>query len=340
MDKEQQYFADMEALFKSQQSSTSAQNIKLSAQNEELLKENERMTNRLAQLQATQRSMRSTSRIDDQAEVDDGRKERESADVEEQSDLEVPHDDQPESALRSPVRTLADEAAQAELKSLGEELSNLRKSHSSLTDTMHQLQAELRQVKEANVVLQDQNETYMDILQEKTFSGALLAESAVLNRSYIGSGGRGSISNEGSSVGEDEDLAERDDPDSSFGGADEAAAPDADEDDVPDRPASPVTPRALVHPSVKGRSRSRRDTVRSRRSDANFLQPPTDLASELERSEDAEEDAKGGNGMSAAAREERRRNRRRERSGTVSDDVGGKFGSLKIWAFGFPGTAG
>lgn len=82
------------------------------------------------------------------------------------------------------AQSLMDESTSSELDSLRAEHAALQASHNSLTDTMQQLQTELRDTRVSNADLRQQNQMFVDILQEKTINGDLVAGSAVLNRRY------------------------------------------------------------------------------------------------------------------------------------------------------------
>lgn len=107
-------------------------------------------------------------------------------DLDEQGDSSYP-DEQGHSLSSQGIRTLRDEAKALEVEALQAELLALQKSHDMVQAQVQQLQADLNVHKAANAELAEQNETYMDILQEKTFSGALIQESAMLNGMYTGS---------------------------------------------------------------------------------------------------------------------------------------------------------
>ncbi|PWN52811.1 hypothetical protein IE53DRAFT_250647 [Violaceomyces palustris] len=301
MDKERQYYADTEALLKSQKASQVAANEKLSTANHELSREYERLLSRLAHLQAMQPGSSSAAHTFDEPSQDISEPSA-SAEAESNGDgsfnEDVPNSmpGDPSGTPRLTERTLQEES---ELATVKEELSSIQRSHESLTETMHKLQAELKDVKALNATLRDQNETFIDILQEKTFSGALLEESAVLNGGYRGSISAGSVSTEESGSDLEGDVSQGA---SSSGGV--------DEDDVPD------TPRA---PTSKIQRRKRRDTVRNQRSSSNPTGAPTNLANELEATGDTSiEDGEDGD---ADERRGKRKERRNERGGAVSDNV-------------------
>ncbi|PWN90802.1 hypothetical protein FA10DRAFT_267237 [Acaromyces ingoldii] len=305
-DKERQYYADMEELLQSQKAKASSQLEKLASSNHELARENERMQRQVTQLKAAARGSSLSPGPDS---LDDDEDDEAGQDPPSQDDSMIGQGDESLSEVgnvsassagskRQLRRTLEDEARAAELESLRAELASLQKSHSSLTATMQQLHTELRDVKMTNVDLREQNETYIDILQEKTLSGALISESAVLNRRYNGVTGRSgevSESEEGSTEDDDDDDVEDDDDDED----DDTSG--ADKDDVDDVPDVPREKRE------KAKERRRKGQTLKPRPSATLLNPPTSLASELEKTDDGEAG--------------KRRERRRERSEALTDNV-------------------
>ena len=144
---------------------------------------------------------------------------------------------------------------------------------------MSTLQAELKDVRAENATLRDQNETFMDILQEKTFSGALLNESAMLrgirrasNRRFRAQDGLEDpydddyITETGSLGTDDTD----DDDQSGSTSISPGTIPEEDEEDVDDVPDTPKAPSTRIQSS------------RRRRAGSGTLLPATNLASELE----------------------------------------------------------
>lgn len=286
MDKERQYYMDTEALLKSQKATQASAYDKLLSGHNELLREHERLTNRLASIRATGTSADADSPlISTRILVSDG--DNASEDVQDNvsvgEDIETAnhggaaHSSRHERSQTTKSTTFAEERDVAELI---EELSTLQKSHSSLSETMTTLQNELKDVRAENVTLRDQNETFMDILQEKTFSGALLNESAMLRGIRRASLGRLRAKDGLDDPYDDEYSTEADSIDVDDSDEQEAASstsissgtiPEEDEDDVDDVPDTPKAPTQQV-------KRSRR-----RRADSSAaVQPTADLASELE----------------------------------------------------------
>ncbi len=324
MDKERQYYMDTEALLKSQKATQSAAYEKLLTSHNELLREHERLTNNLASIRANGAAVDAASPITTHKDLAQG-----SAHTSHDSSLQ---DDSIDSALpaadtdaaasqshanrsrgaQTKAATFADER---DMATMIEELSTLQKSHSSLSETMVTLQAELKDVRAENVSLRDQNETFMDILQEKTFSGALLNESAMLRGMRSASFGRLRAQDGLLDPYDDEDQDDDDDSldvdnsadDSAAGGSSVASRtiPEEDEDDVDD---VPDTPKAPPKPKLKASRRKRAD------SSAAPL-PTADLASELE----------GSSAQLLASPDDRGARERRspsQRFGVVSDNLG------------------
>ncbi|CAD6893658.1 unnamed protein product [Tilletia controversa] len=238
-DKERQAFSDMEALLRSQKASESAANEKLGAENLALQRENERMANHIAALQA---STGSTLALDDEVKGDDG-------------------------LTPGARRARAKSAADAEAVALRSELAATQKAQGSYVEAVQQLQTELSELKSENASLRDTNYSLIDILQEKSFSGALFAESAVLSRGFQGKGGRAAAA--ASMLAETESDTDDGSDDTASNGTGDV------EDDVPDRPESPVKPR---------RRKGKQNPARSRSNSNALLEVPTDLGSELAQS--------------------------------------------------------
>ncbi|KAK0553071.1 hypothetical protein OC845_001351 [Tilletia horrida] len=279
-DKERQAFADMEALLRSQKASESAANEKLAADNQALQRENERMVNHIAALEQNSGSANAASLSlaeDEAATGTDG-------------------------LTPSARRARAKSAADAEAAALRSELAAATKTQRSYVEALQQLQTELSELKTENASLRDTNYSLIDILQEKSFSGALFAESAVLSRRFSGKGGReaaaASMLEETSEEDEDEDETES-----------ESGTPSIDQDDVddvPDRPRSPSKPKSG---RKKRRAGGQKKASRSRSNSNALLEVPTDLGSELAQS-GLSESGKGG-----------KDNKKRDRSGhEVSDN--------------------
>ncbi|KAK0233254.1 hypothetical protein IW262DRAFT_1451807 [Armillaria fumosa] len=91
-----------------------------------------------------------------------------------ESDVETDYEEEPVAARRpeTPKQDLNDpEQEPAEMTSLRLELSTLSTSHSSLQSTLVLLQTQLLDLKRVNHELQEENESYMILLREKTLSG-------------------------------------------------------------------------------------------------------------------------------------------------------------------------
>ncbi|KAK0506064.1 hypothetical protein EDD18DRAFT_1315602 [Armillaria luteobubalina] len=91
-----------------------------------------------------------------------------------ESDVEMDYEEEPVAARRpeTPKQDLNDpEQEPAEMTSLRLELSTLSTSHSSLQSTLVLLQTQLLDLKRVNHELQEENESYMILLREKTLSG-------------------------------------------------------------------------------------------------------------------------------------------------------------------------
>ncbi|SJX62311.1 uncharacterized protein SRS1_13157 [Sporisorium reilianum f. sp. reilianum] len=289
MDKERQYYQDTEALLKSQKATQAAAYEKLLSGHNELLREHERLTNRLASIKA------SGGHVDVDLPLDPlrGSASDETPESGDAPEDQVADDDQQGSNprhLAGPrrARTGAAKATtfaeERDMTAVLDELSTLQKSHSSLSETMVTLQAQLKDVRAENASLRDQNETFMDILQEKTFSGALLNESAMLRGIRRASLGRlraqdglddpydDQYTTEADSLGIDDDRDDEDDDNDRTGSTSISSdtIPEEDEDDVDDVPDTPKAPAERVK------------TSRRRRAGSSAIIPTTDLASELE----------------------------------------------------------
>ena len=326
MDKERQYYADMEALLKSQKATQAAAYEKLLSSHHELLKENERMTNTIAQIKATNSGLAQSvaqveARLDQEALDQDSGADGEAGD---NPDTEGAEGAAPSgrtiagrsfSGRRNVSRSFAEEQDEETLR---QELATIQKSHTSLTDAMATLQAEMKDLKAENATLRDQNETFIDILQEKTFSGALLSESAMLSGELARGGGKRRRSllpaYQLEDVADDEEEEDDDDEDDEFGTSAETSGnttiDEEEEDDVPD------TPKAPVHRSSNRKASGRH--ARRRRLSASIVEPPpSDLASELEQIE--------GSGLDTEEEKRRRQERRNEKTGAVSDNIEGEY---------------
>ncbi|GAC94981.1 hypothetical protein PHSY_002554 [Pseudozyma hubeiensis SY62] len=317
MDKERQYYQDTEALLKSQKATQASAYDRLLSGHNELLREHERITNRLASIKASTGIQDSDSPLLSERHL--------TSDSSADPQVVPSHDDAgsdpgPDDAhgsIRSPQiradtigrRTFAPEN---DMTTLVDELSTLQKSHSSLTETMSTLQAELKDVRAENLALRDQNEAFMDILQEKTFSGALLNESAMLRGIRRASLGRLRAHDSLGDPYDQEDATEADSLDTDDTDDDgrsrstslsSSTIPEEDEDDVDDVPDTPRAPPNKTHTSRRRRATSGADL------------PATNLASELQDS--------AGEGVIAASSGDRltREKRANTRIGSVSDSV-------------------
>lgn len=321
MDKERQYYQDTEALLKSQKATQASAYEKLLSGHNELLREHERLTNRLASIKASgadapdvdssSLDTPSTRTVDETVASLDSETTVSENDEQQTSSAaggSQPHRDRKDASKASTF------AQERDMAALIEELSTLQKSHSSLSETMVTLQTELKDVRAENVTLRDQNETFMDILQEKTFSGALLNESAMLRGIRRASLGRLQAQNglddpyddDFSTSTDSQDLDEDDDDDDN----DETRStsisagtiPEEDEDDVDDVPDTPKAPPKQVKGS------------RRRRANSNAAhQATTDLASELESTTTGL--------LTSPADKSGREKRSSQRLGVVSDSV-------------------
>jgi hypothetical protein len=284
-DKERQYYVDMEKLLRSQKTKASAALERAQSANHELVKQNERLQSKVSQ-QARYSGLRiaspsgrslSGSNLKDSTDASIGSGEE---DNENGAALGSSGSD---ATLRKVDLGGSNENVD-EVAALQAELETIQASHTSMTATMQQLQAELRELKTANMELRSQNETFVELLQEKTISGELVTESAMLNRRY---------STLERSSGASSEAGETDTTD-----ADDDDDDDEDGDDVPDVPTK----------------KSRGKTVKSKRnrSDSHDPQsnPPHDLASELQTSEPEQH-----------TREVRKRDRTRDRSEALSGNV-------------------
>ena len=319
MDKERQYYMDTEALLKSQKATQASAYDKLLSGHNELLREHERLTNRLASLKAST----NTPEIDSLLDGARGLTTEQGASSHDSNLDATTHDDHqpdPDAAEGSQSRQARKQLAKAtpfaeerDMAALIEELSTLQKSHSSLSETMVTLQTELKDVRAENVTLRDQNETFMDILQEKTFSGALLNESAMLRGIRRASLGRlraqngledpydDEYSTEADSIDVD-DIDEDDDDRTGGTSISSGTIPEEDEDDVDDVPDTPKAPPKHIKGSRRRRVSSNTD-----------LNAATDLASELQDT---------SNGSLASPDDKINREKRSsQRIGVVSDSV-------------------
>ncbi|UZJ54621.1 hypothetical protein CBS101457_003941 [Exobasidium rhododendri] len=186
-DKERQYYSDMEALLQTQKSKASTAHERILSSNQELLRENERLQIAVSQLRHTTGGyLRSSGAADYVAAEQDTETSHEGNHSGLSSSAAAISTEEPDTAESGKgYRLLQAEAKTLEIEALQADFSALQKSHYMLNAHMQHCQLELTQAKTINAELQEQNETYMDILQEKTFSGALIEESAVLNRKYV-----------------------------------------------------------------------------------------------------------------------------------------------------------
>ncbi len=317
MDKERQYYMDTEALLKSQKSTQATAYEKLLSGHNELLREHERLTNKLASIKASGAAADPDSLsqpTQDSTAGHDGASEHSSIDTAIERDEngnasgDASYQSRSQRSNTSKATTFAEEQDKA---ALIEELATLQKSHSSLSETMATLQTELKDVRAENVTLRDQNETFMDILQEKTFSGALLNESAMLRgirRASLGrlraQDGLDDPYDDEYSTGADSisiDDVEEDDRTGSTSMS-SGTIPEEDEDDVDDVPDTPRAP-----------PKEAKEIRRKRASSSGVAHGTTDLASELEGT---------SSGMLTSPETKMTRDKRsNHRLGVVSDDI-------------------
>jgi regulator of replication initiation timing len=320
LDKERQYYTDAEALMQSQKVNIQSQLDKLAKQNAQLHRENERMVNKLAKVQPLQDPQKG----DAAAAVTTGRKgagvvpegQIEIATGDDEDDDEMTTLDRAMSSI-GPTRSTSARSLQeeAETEQLRTELQTIQRSHGSLQATMQRLQMELKEVKNQNRELRDQNETFQGVLEERTFSGSLLKNSALLRGA-----GRAVGASDADSTADDDGS---DDEDATTETDDTSVSVD-DVDDVEDEPTTPSTKasdrkkrRQQGGVAVK-RGRDGRQEISTGGGITAAL--PTDLASELEHAQDDEEEQDGN----ADVAKQRRMERRRKRSGTLSNDVKGE----------------
>lgn len=180
----------MESLLQTQKSKASTAHERILASNQELSKENQRLQNLVSQLRLTSRSVShsveaksddDTTRYSPRRLTDDGEgKDNDRGDM----SLVDEHDD---SVTSIDIRTLQDEAKALEVEALQADFSALQKSHDMIQAQLQQLQAELALAKTANAEIREQNETYMDILQEKTLRGTLFENGNMLGGRFLDS---------------------------------------------------------------------------------------------------------------------------------------------------------
>lgn len=182
----------MESLLQTQKVKASNAHERLTASNHELTKENQRLQNLILQLRFTSRGQ---SQSPDSDKDDDTLRYKPKYELNGVEHHDTSHEDASHldehdhffSSSSQGIRSLQDETKALEREALQADFLALQKSHDMLQAQMQQLQSDLNASKAANAELADQNETYMDILQEKTFSGTLIQESAMLNGRYLGS---------------------------------------------------------------------------------------------------------------------------------------------------------
>lgn len=177
----------MESLLQRQKSKASTAHERILASNQELSRENERLQHLVSQLRLSSRGLsRSPGPEQDVPMQSDAVyfAARDNGGAEPEGTLLEEHD---LTVSRNGIRTLHDEAKALEVEALQAELSAQQKSNDILTTQMQQMQVDIHQAKADNAELRDQNETYMNMLQEETLSGALIERSAVLNRRYMDS---------------------------------------------------------------------------------------------------------------------------------------------------------
>lgn len=158
IDKERQYYLDTEKLLQTQKANAAATLDKAQSNNQQLVRENERLQNQVARLQ------NGNPRAGELLENDS--------------------DDRAASNAAGRDRILHAQQDAKEIDVLRDELAKLQANSTSSTQIIQQLQAELRDVNSKNSELRSQNETFVDLLREKTMSGELVTGSAMLNRQY------------------------------------------------------------------------------------------------------------------------------------------------------------
>lgn len=207
-----------------QKANTVSANERLMAANAELLRENERLQSKLAQTNSDSLAPDS-------------------------SGSSPPSKPDPAVTLVATRRALSDE--QATSASLKQELDTLQRSHKSLVDTLRPLQKELGDVREAYNALRKESLGYLDMLEEKTLSGALIMESRVLNRAY------GNMSTSDVSI-DSEDEGEDTEGDTSIATTQTGDNTNGDVEDVPPprKPRRSATKRAPAAPPSPGAKHS------------------------------------------------------------------------------------
>lgn len=208
------------------------------------------------------------------------------ADTEPESELEpdneeeVQHNRQTENI---PHRHLHDpEAEPAEMTSLRLELSTLSTSYSSLQSTLVLLQTQLVDLKRVNNELQEENESYMILLREKTLSGQF----DVMRQVGGGSSNGGDDEEEGA---DDADVGSlRSTTRSTLDRVDEELSEDNLENQLERSLESSIDSPASRHPARQSRKRttSTSDGPRGETlADLPITGPGLDLAAELGRAE-------------------------------------------------------
>lgn len=230
IDKERQYYLDTEKLLQTQKANATATLDKVQSNNQQLMRENERLQSQLARLQKG--NPRAAELLED-GSVDGC-----------------------DSSVANRSKSLLNEQDARELDTLRDELAKLQANSTSSTEIIQQLQVELRDLKAKNAELRSQNETFVDLLQEKTMSGELITGSAMLNRQYETMHSSEASSSTELSTAEASEL----------------------EDDVPDVPTKK---------DRKSDSHKRRLMAQASR---EVMNAPRNLASELEQSETNEEE--------------------------------------------------
>ncbi|CEH16083.1 hypothetical protein CBOM_05957 [Ceraceosorus bombacis] len=225
-DKEREFFADTENLLSQQKANTASANERLMSANAELLRENEVLQARIVQSKSNTLAP---------------------ADLE--SEASPPSKPNPEVTLAASKRALADEKATS--SSLRQERDALQKSYNGLVDTLKTVQQELGDIREAYSALRKESLGYLDMLEEKTLSGALITESRVLNRAY------GTMSISDGSI-DSEDESEDTQGDTSVATTQISDNTNGDVEDVPPprKPRRSVSKRSSALPDSPGAQRS------------------------------------------------------------------------------------
>ena len=215
--------------------------------------------------------------------------EPEVADTEPESEVEPDDDEEVQNNNRTdniPPRHLHDpEAEPAEMTSLKLELSTLSTSYASLQSTLVLLQTQLVDLKRVNNELQEENESYMILLREKTLSGQF----DVMRQVGGGSSNGGDDEEEVDDRVDDADAGSlRSTTRSTLDRVDEELSEDNLENQLERSLESSIDSSASRHPSRQSRKRSTSTSSGPRGetlADLPITGPGLDLAAELGRAE-------------------------------------------------------